>query len=117
MCLLWLHRHHNNSGMCEEQATADKRAREAWRVQQFSTPHPAAVVHSAAAAGARTTSPQASPAAPDHERVVLHIDVDCFYAQVEEARNPSLRGKPLAVTQKYLCVTANYAARQAGVTK
>jgi hypothetical protein len=37
--------------------------------------------------------------------------------QVEEVRNPSLRGKPLAVTQKYLVVTANYEARAAGVTK
>lgn len=36
---------------------------------------------------------------------------------VEECRNPSLRDTPLAVTQKYLVVTANYAARAAGVTK
>jgi nucleotidyltransferase/DNA polymerase involved in DNA repair len=36
---------------------------------------------------------------------------------VEECRNPSLRGQPLAVTQKYLVVTANYPARAAGVTK
>lgn len=37
--------------------------------------------------------------------------------QVEEVNNPSLRGKPLAVTQKYLVVTANGVARAAGVTK
>lgn len=36
---------------------------------------------------------------------------------VEECRNPALRGQPLAVTQKYLVVTANYPARAAGVTK
>ena len=41
--------------------------------------------------------------------------IDCF--TVEECRNPALRGKPLAVTQKYLVVTANYPAREAGVTK
>ena len=56
-------------------------------------------------------------AAADTARVVLHIDVDCFYAQVEENRRPALRGRPLAVTQKYLCVTANYAARERGVAK
>jgi nucleotidyltransferase/DNA polymerase involved in DNA repair len=39
------------------------------------------------------------------------------WTQVEEVRNPALRGKPLAVTQKYLVVTANYEARAAGVTK
>jgi impB/mucB/samB family len=37
--------------------------------------------------------------------------------QVEEARNPALRGRPLGVTQKYLIVTCNYAARARGVTK
>jgi presenilin-like A22 family membrane protease len=37
--------------------------------------------------------------------------------QVEEVRNPSLHGRSLAVTQKYLVVTANYEARAAGVTK
>ena len=55
--------------------------------------------------------------AADTARVVLHIDVDCFYAQVEENRRPALRGRPIAVTQKYLCVTANYAARERGVAK
>lgn len=40
-----------------------------------------------------------------------------MYAQAEELRNPSLAGRPLAVTQKYLVVTCNYAARARGVTK
>jgi len=52
-----------------------------------------------------------------HHRVIVHIDVDSFYAQVEELRDPSLPGRPLAVTQKYLVVTCNYAARARGVTK
>ena len=43
--------------------------------------------------------------------------VDCFYAQVEELRDPSLRTKPLGISQKYLVVTCNYPARQGGVTK
>lgn len=50
-------------------------------------------------------------------RAIIHVDVDAFYSQVEELREPSLRGRPLAVTQKYLVVTCNYAARARGVTK
>ncbi|GBF90329.1 DNA polymerase iota [Raphidocelis subcapitata] len=58
-----------------------------------------------------------APTAGDDRRCILHFDIDCFYAQAEELRRPELAGKPLAVTQKYLIVTCNYAARAAGVTK
>jgi hypothetical protein len=174
----------------------DKRAYEAFRVRQFAGPHPALQLpsnppgvadeaatlnDSAALSGAQVGTAAADPRSvslvPDHDRVILHFDVDCFYAQgevhrqhlaaacsfhpmlqqhqhrwpwwlqkctqpwsgicgsaaagacmrrpvlvhvcfaVEECRNPSLRGQPLAVTQKYLVVTANYPARAAGVTK
>ncbi|XP_076854956.1 DNA polymerase iota [Brachyhypopomus gauderio] len=54
--------------------------------------------------------------AADH-RVVLHFDLDCYYAQVEMIRNPALRTKPLGVQQKYIIVTCNYLARELGVTK
>eukprot|EP00038_Savillea_parva_P018893 m.25735 g.25735 ORF g.25735 m.25735 type:complete len:1065 (+) comp4265_c0_seq1:228-3422(+) len=55
------------------------------------------------------------------KRIVLHIDLDCFFAQVEELNNPSLKGKPVAVswadgdkgTGSISC--ANYAARSHGV--
>jgi DNA polymerase iota len=60
------------------------------------------------------------PPPPDpnaDRRVVAHFDADCFYAQVEELRDPRLASRPVAVTQKYLVVTANYAARKAGVGK
>ncbi|XP_028852046.1 DNA polymerase iota isoform X2 [Denticeps clupeoides] len=50
-------------------------------------------------------------------RVVLHFDLDCFYAQVEMVRNPALRDVPLGVQQKYIVVTCNYVAREYGVTK
>uniref|UniRef100_A0A663NE85 DNA polymerase iota n=1 Tax=Athene cunicularia TaxID=194338 RepID=A0A663NE85_ATHCN len=50
-------------------------------------------------------------------RVVVHIDLDCFYAQVEMIRNPELRDKPLGVQQKYIVVTCNYEARKRGVKK
>ncbi|XP_074787507.1 DNA polymerase iota isoform X2 [Athene noctua] len=69
----------------------------------------------------------AAPPAPEHGksasagsaagRVVVHIDLDCFYAQVEMIRNPKLRDKPLGVQQKYIVVTCNYEARKRGVKK
>jgi len=49
--------------------------------------------------------------------IVAYFDVDCFYAQCEELRNPALRGKALAVTQKHIVVTCNYPARALGLTK
>ena len=55
--------------------------------------------------------------ADDHSRTIVHLDLDCFYAQVEEVANPSLKGKPLGVRQKQIVVTCNYAARARGVTK
>ncbi|XP_030272377.1 DNA polymerase iota isoform X2 [Sparus aurata] len=53
---------------------------------------------------------------PAH-RVILHFDLDCFYAQVEMMRNPALREVPLGIQQKYIIVTCNYVARELGVTK
>ncbi|KAM9588839.1 DNA polymerase iota-like isoform 2-T2 [Morphnus guianensis] len=69
----------------------------------------------------------AAPPAPCHSksvsarstacRVIVHVDLDCFYAQVEMIRNPELRDKPLGVQQKYIVVTCNYEARKLGVKK
>ncbi|KAK3098369.1 hypothetical protein FSP39_018867 [Pinctada imbricata] len=53
----------------------------------------------------------------DHARTIVHIDVDCFYAQVEMLRNPELKDKPLGIQQKFIVVTCNYKAREYGVTK
>ncbi|CAH2296660.1 DNA polymerase iota isoform X4 [Pelobates cultripes] len=50
-------------------------------------------------------------------RVIIHIDMDCFYAQVEMIRNPHLKTKPLGVQQKNIVVTCNYEARSLGVHK
>ncbi|XP_042304897.1 DNA polymerase iota isoform X2 [Sceloporus undulatus] len=50
-------------------------------------------------------------------RIIVHLDLDCFYAQVEMIFNPELRGKPLGVQQKYVVVTCNYEARSFGVKK
>lgn len=33
------------------------------------------------------------------QRVIIHIDLDCFYVQVERNINPKLVGKPVVVVQ------------------
>lgn len=52
-----------------------------------------------------------------HPRSIIHIDMDCFYAQVEMARHPEYDGRPLGVQQKTMVVTTNYLAREFGVKK
>jgi DNA polymerase-4 len=53
-------------------------------------------------------------------RRVLHADLDCFFAAVEELDNPALRGKPVVVggdpERRGVVSTANYAARRFGIT-
>lgn len=50
-------------------------------------------------------------------RVVLHIDMNAFFASVEQQANPSLQGKPIAVIGRGRTVvtTASYEARAFGV--
>lgn len=50
-------------------------------------------------------------------RKIVHIDMDCFYAAIEEREDPSLRGKPVGVagsTRRGVLTTANYEARKFG---
>lgn len=52
-------------------------------------------------------------------RKIIHVDMDCFYAAVEEKFNPSLKGKPVGIggppdSRSVLC-TANYEARKFGL--
>ncbi|XP_073950726.1 DNA polymerase iota [Choristoneura fumiferana] len=53
----------------------------------------------------------------EHPRSIVHIDIDCFYAQVEMLRSPELRAVPLGVQQKNFVITSNYEARRCGVHK
>jgi len=63
------------------------------------------------------------PGAPDQEdRVICHVDIDCFYAACERLREPPLRGEPVVVGMGYepgethgAVATASYEARAYGV--
>ncbi|MEM4248600.1 MAG: DNA polymerase IV [Candidatus Nanoarchaeia archaeon] len=55
-------------------------------------------------------------------RIILHIDLDYFYAQVEEVLNPELKGKPVVVGAdpkkgrgRGVVSTCNYEARKYGI--
>jgi DNA polymerase-4 len=51
--------------------------------------------------------------------IVAHLDLDAFFAAVEELENPELRAKPLVVGGdphgRGVVATANYAARKSGI--
>ncbi|MFC6726457.1 Y-family DNA polymerase, partial [Halobium palmae] len=66
------------------------------------------------------------PGTPDTEaaaeRIVFHVDMDCFYASCERLREPTLAGKPVVVGMGYedgenhgAVATASYEAREYGV--
>ncbi len=64
-------------------------------------------------------SPPRLDEAPGTSRKIIHVDMDCFYAAVEEREQPGLRGLPLAVggshTRRGVLTTCNYEARKYGI--
>ena len=52
-------------------------------------------------------------------RVILHIDMDAFFSQIEEVNNPRLKGKPVIICgdvhARSVVSTASYEARKYGV--
>ena len=55
---------------------------------------------------------------PDnHQRTIIHIEIDCFYSQVEMVADPALKDRPIGIQQKNIVVTCNYIVRTRGVGK
>src|SRR5258708_29543770 len=69
--------------------------------------------------GNRFSDESARPAAdrespPAGERVILHVDIDAFFAAIEQQRDPRLKGKPVIVGAGVIA-SCSYEARRYGL--
>ncbi len=57
------------------------------------------------------------PSSRDPSRSIVHLDADAFFASVEQAADPRLRGKPVAVggEKRGIIAAASYEARRFGI--
>ncbi|XP_012600941.1 DNA polymerase iota isoform X1 [Microcebus murinus] len=92
----------------EMESGSDEEEDEAWAME---------LADVGAADGSQGVDNQVLPTGISSSRVIVHLDLDCFYAQVEMISNPELKDKPLGVQQKNSVVTCNYEARKLGVGK
>ncbi len=68
------------------------------------------------------TPTEAKPAKTQAEPIIAHLDMDCFFAQIEQKRRPELAGLPVVVGAdpqhghgRGVVCTANYEARRFGI--
>src|SRR3954462_13250190 len=67
---------------------------------------------------ATAAADRTSHAEPPRQRKIIHIDMDAFFASVEQRDNPEVRSKPVAVggsSERGVVAAASYEARAFGV--